>query len=586
MSGKSAKGPAKKGKKQTEEDDTITCDGCDRDFLFEDVGLTPAKVPEGKWFCPDCEKDDAVICDSCHREFLFKDVGFTRETVPEGDWFCSIECESKGKTHVKNKKKAKSVSTEIGGASVIEDIARILLDPTKDMEHIRKHIQDTYGKKYRAIFTNNMEADIECGMAAEKASKKLNSNAPAINYTNEATRETLKNKNMRGDRSIIAKNDKELKANHSTKILKGPFTPPILTFAYARELDSTSKDLIQNHFQAAGKGYCGDCWLCGLPVYFYFNDVDSDSLHTGCGECEHIGAIIASLLSGMLTTSGQEKYYIFNYGTSHVHCNQKKSTTISMFFNKRKAKWELDEAGITEIINKITSGEIHKKEYDPLFKYEFTNSLRNKTSSSKFITDMRNRIRQQTDIWCRNANEIITNAGTTRTDIAIKITTIIKYTFDTVHKRLPGGGPKPEDTETFEPDELNGFEIDDNLNDEIVNRMLSELREEPIFYELLHNLIASIEKKRMKNDNFNSEMIHEFTHPTSKRLTNDFYETKHKNTYFPIDNAMDFPRDNVFGRQNMIPVYGGKRKNKSVKKNKKTRYSKKENKTRTRRKTK
>ena len=106
MSGKSAKGPAKKGKKQTEEDDTITCDGCDRDFLFEDVGLTPAKVPEGKWFCPDCEKDDAVICDSCHREFLFKDVGFTRETVPEGDWFCSIECESKGKTHVKNKKKS------------------------------------------------------------------------------------------------------------------------------------------------------------------------------------------------------------------------------------------------------------------------------------------------------------------------------------------------------------------------------------------------------------------------------------------------------------------------------------------------
>lgn len=583
MSSNSAKGPAKKGKKQTEEDDTVTCDGCESDFLFEDVGLTPAKVPKGKWFCPDCENDNAVICDSCHREFLFEDVGFTRETVPEEDWFCSRKCESKGKTPAKNKKKTKPVSTEIGGGSVIEDIARTLLDPTKDMEHIRKHIQDTYGKKYRKKFTNNMSPDSECHAAAQIALSKRQYDAPAINYTNEATRETLKIKNMRGDRNIIAKSDKELKANHSTKILKGPFTPPILTFAYARELDSTSKDIIKNHFQAAGKGYCGDCWLCGLPVYFYFNDDIMNSLHTGCGECEHIGAIIASLLSGMLTTSGQEDHYIFNYGTSHVHCNQKKSNIISMIFNKRKTLWEIDETGIENIIDKITSGNIHESEYDPLFKNEFTKSLRNKTSSSKFITDMRNRIREQTEIWCRHANEIITNAGTIRTDIAIKITTIIKYTFDTVNERLLGGGPTPEDMESFEPDELNGFEIDDNLNDEIVNKMLSELRQEPIFYELLHNLIASIEKKRIKTDNFTPEMIDEFTyHPTYKTPRNDFYEKEHKQTYFPMDNRMDFPRDNVFGsNQNMISVYGGKRKNKSVKKNKKTRHSKKQNKTRT-----
>jgi hypothetical protein len=79
-------------------------------------------------------------------------------------------------------------------------------------------------------------------------------------------------------------------------------------------------------------------------------------------------------------------------------------------------------------------------------------------------------------------------------------------------------------------------------------------------------------------------MIDEFTyHPTYKRPRNNFYETQHKKTYFP----MDFPQDNVFGfNQNMISVYGGKHKNKSVKKNKKTRHSKKKNKTQTRRKTK
>jgi hypothetical protein len=246
MSGKSAKGPAKKGEKQTEEDDTVTCDGCNRDFLFEDVGLTPAKVPKGQWFCPDCENDNTVICDLCDGEFLFEDVGLTRKTVPKGKWFCT-ECKSKGTT----------VSTEIGGASVITDIANMLLDRNKNIKDIREHIQDTYGNKYRKLFTNGMSPDRECDVAAQIALSKRQYDAPAINYTNEATREILKIKNMRGDRNIIARDDDELKENHSTKILKGPFTPPILTFAYARELDSTSKVLIQNHFQAAGKGYCG-----------------------------------------------------------------------------------------------------------------------------------------------------------------------------------------------------------------------------------------------------------------------------------------------------------------------------------------
>jgi hypothetical protein len=341
-----------------------------------------------------------------------------------------------------------------------------------------------------------------------------------------------------------------------------------------REKDEVTGKFKVTTFTAFGKGYCGNCWLCGFPVYFYF-DEDERPLYTPCGECDHIGGIVASLLSGMLTTTGKKEDYIYNYGTSHVHCNRSKSDYLSMKFDRNNNMWVVDENGIVLIAKAIINNETHIDEYDPEFKAELEYEM-----DIDYIID---RIRRHTVKWCEHANYILIEAEDEEKDMATQILKIIKYTYDNVEDKFNGGAPKTEGSEVFKLDQLNGFEIDDNLNDEIVNRMLTELRKDPLFYKLLNNLIKSIEETLIDKYGFTPEMIDEFTyHPTYKRPRNDFYKKQHKQIYFPMDNTMDFPRDNVFGsNQNMISVYGGKRKNKSIKKNKKTRHSKKQNKTRT-----
>jgi hypothetical protein len=112
----------------------ILCDGCDGEFLLDEVGLD--EIPAGDWFCKKCaapkkkekksskkqvskkilvevedeeeeeeEEEDAlaILCDGCDGEFFLDEVGLT--VIPEGDWFCEA-CVAPTKKVRKSKKRS------------------------------------------------------------------------------------------------------------------------------------------------------------------------------------------------------------------------------------------------------------------------------------------------------------------------------------------------------------------------------------------------------------------------------------------------------------------------------------------------
>lgn len=149
----------------------------------------------------------------------------------------------------------------------------------------------------------------------------------------------------------------------------------------------------------------GPCWLCGQDVYIYIDGKNK----TQCGECEHIGAITASLLAGMLK-SQNFPWMILNYGTSHVHCNQRKSDDITMNFvysqTEGTGNWKYDEKTTKGIIKNIFSNSIHHTEYDYYFK-EFHKDYENMSGAAK--RKIINDIKKTTETWCNTANEVMNN---------------------------------------------------------------------------------------------------------------------------------------------------------------------------------
>uniref|UniRef100_A0A6C0LS56 Uncharacterized protein n=1 Tax=viral metagenome TaxID=1070528 RepID=A0A6C0LS56_9ZZZZ len=436
--------------------------------------------------------------------------------------------------------------------------------------------------EYREKFTGKT-ADKECSEASKNSIEK---DSPAKNYKDKHKRKELRNNNN------IAFDDSELIRESDIKILE--LKPPVKTFNYAKPEGISGNKKVKIPFNATRKGYCGDCWLCGLKVYFYSNR----EFITSCGQCEHIGGIVASILTGMLTSSMKDES-VYNYGSSHVHCNQKKSDTISMKFDIRTNTWITDDCGINNIVDDILGSDIHATEYDPEFIKSFT------TLSE---SNMKTRIKRYTKIWCQHANNIIIKAGPSKTDFSKKILNIIKYTYDKVQHKfdvIHGGGPDSEDSEVFKLIDLKGFEIDSNINDENVEDILNELRENPLFYELLNNLIKAINETLIEHYDFTPEMIDELSYsneteypiaqypiaqypttqypiaqypttqyPIAQYPTNDFYKK-----YEPINNIFDFPRED-FNSNNLISVYGGKQNNK---RRTKRRTKKQNNKRRTKR---
>ncbi len=166
----------------------------------------------------------------------------------------------------------------------------------------------------------------------------------------------------------------------------------------------------------------GPCWLCNEPVYFYFDGRNK----TSCGECEHVGSIMPSLFAGMLARQNLSAF-IYNYGLSHVHCNQKKSNMVSMIFNHATLKWQYDTGSTKKIVNTILKGNFHDKEYCPHFKIAF-NSWKGKERHRKH-REMITKIKNHTVLWADKANEQLINTENSREKIknATKLVQAIQF---------------------------------------------------------------------------------------------------------------------------------------------------------------
>jgi len=184
------------------------------------------------------------------------------------------------------------------------------------------------------------------------------------------------------------------------------------------------------------KGLCGTCWLCAEPVHYYVGrDIHHEGATSTCGECDHVGAIVASALAGMLKSQD----YIAGdagYKVSHIHCNQQKKNTITMKFDKNKQEWIVDEGGITKILRNILGSQINGNEYDPQYIDWFEQySNGNNDYKTEIQTQMINSIRRHTQEWCTQANEYLkTKNQEKKGDIASALVQIL-LNIDETRKR-------------------------------------------------------------------------------------------------------------------------------------------------------
>jgi hypothetical protein len=279
--------------------------------------------------------------------------------------------------------------------SIFKKLAYMLVSGF-DIATIQKELNKTI-KNYRAKLCVGTP-DGECKTAADRAKMPPpngDPTAPAINYKSSTERQR-KGPAPAGEEQYALVPDITIKENGV----------PIKPFAWYK--NSAGKQVPQG-FVPTYRGFCGICWLCGLPVYFYAND----QFVTGCGECEHIGGIIASLFAGMLT-GGMNQVMIYNYGTAHVHCNQRKNDKLSVKFDDVTGTWVVDEVGLNDIATTIydsdnRGNDIHASEYDP----EFIKRVKKAkgipppadAGVPPFTIDaIEQRIRARSLIWCGRAN--------------------------------------------------------------------------------------------------------------------------------------------------------------------------------------
>jgi len=344
---------------------------------------------------------------------------------------------------------------------VINHIAKMLLEGF-NIDEITTYLCDNVDE-YRKVFTKG-EPDDECNKAREQANFFLRNPqmSPIINYKNFKER-NLNARMLNPTANIILGTGEDFRRfPNKIKILKN------------------YKDKIRDeeYYTPVGKGYCGDCWLCGLPVYYYFNH----EFVSSCGECEHIGGIVASILSGMLTSSIQQSAWS-NYGSSHVHCNQNKGQNLTMKFNTSKNRWEVDEDGINTIINKINVTTIHAKEYDPEFKRNHLDNIGKNLSQKR--REMTLRIRNYTNHWCAEANQILNNQR--ETNYAKRISNIILISYNSVIDKL-GKAIIIEEQPIRNKKKRGGLIMGDTS--QIVNNNLDEP-----YNNVEHNMLTKINEK-------------------------------------------------------------------------------------------
>ena len=276
-------------------------------------------------------------------------------------------------------------------------------------------IQDWLGsdRKYvRSTLLLGEDTDAECNKARENAraialadrlADRLADPSPVLGYTVSRERET--GSTGRGNPPIAMetvtwnKNEYVGVANY---VPSG--TPTITEFVKASK-NSWEEDANNTLGKTVQRGNCGNCWLCSEPVYFY----KSGKGFTGCGQCEHMGAIIGTIISYMTATNRYNKNSAYGYATSHTWCNQVKTDILPMRFGE--GGWVKDDYGIGEIAKRIMgigiTSEWNYQEYDPLQwkRIHDWRQLHRLNRGEVAYTKIVNSITAGTILWCKKANE-------------------------------------------------------------------------------------------------------------------------------------------------------------------------------------
>lgn len=154
---------------------------------------------------------------------------------------------------------------------------------------------------------------------------------------------------------------------------------------------------------------CGKCWLCGTQVKAFAGTGDDGYVYaTPCGDCEHVSAVMASLLAKMLSSQGGTFYK--SYMPSCIDCNRTKSNFIGVKLTTTGG-WMVDDDGVDFMVHQIFGDfgrlyeDTHDSEYNPdrikltqdLLKYD-------ETKLKTFLETRKKSITNTIQDWCNAAN--------------------------------------------------------------------------------------------------------------------------------------------------------------------------------------
>lgn len=324
----------------------------------------------------------------------------------------------------------------------IGELVKMFFDPTKTFDDIAKAL-NLIDKNYRDKFTQ-MKPDSECQEAAAMA-QGIQSNparqANVASYLNLAARKQANGSESANRRAIaIGQQSGYVRTGNGFSRNGLPTAVEMVQVKdnlgnivihvdrNGKQRNKLMKMAVPFKFKSVMD--CGVCHLCGQSVYAYGND----NFITGCGECEHIGAIIASLFAGMLASQGDPSM-AYGYGLSHVQCNQAKSDLLSVIFNIKDLRWEYDNNGANSIAARILDGfgtgqgALHKAEYCPEYA-KWWSGARKPDKKNQTIKTMVTSIKRHSELWCAAANtRLSVRLGEnikTRTDAVSGITRILQ----------------------------------------------------------------------------------------------------------------------------------------------------------------
>ena len=191
---------------------------------------------------------------------------------------------------------------------------------------------------------------------------------------------------------------------------------------------ANKKRQLQVELEPYSAVYCGECWICktdvmsytGISTKSHFKGPDTlpelEYGTTPCGDCEHVSAIMASYIAGMLTSAGFAKVYWASYYVACVECNRRKSNYIGVKLDATNG-WQVDNNGVNAIVDAIfpiNGVEPHASEYNPI-RNALSDKYNRMTPGEKtlFREEVSGYIVDGTRTWCEAANTNMNKATAT-----------------------------------------------------------------------------------------------------------------------------------------------------------------------------